>query len=60
MEVTSLKLTNVTKVFPRKGRSAEWRAVQDATSARGPAVRLHPRTVGMWQVHAAQHSERAG
>src|SRR5882757_839410 len=36
MEVTSLKLTNVTKVFPRKGRSAEWRAVEDATFSTRP------------------------
>ncbi|MFL6795841.1 MAG: ABC transporter ATP-binding protein [Xanthobacteraceae bacterium] len=36
MDVTSLQLTNVTKVFPRKGRSAEWRAVENATFSTRP------------------------
>ncbi len=36
MEVTSLKLTNVTKVFPRKGRTQEWRAVENATFSTRP------------------------
>jgi len=31
MDVASIELTNVTKVFPRKGRSAEWKALDSAT-----------------------------
>ena len=37
MEVTSLKLTNVTKVFPRKGRMQNGERSITRPSARGPA-----------------------
>jgi NitT/TauT family transport system ATP-binding protein len=36
MDVTSIKLTNVTKVFPRKGRSAEWKALDSASLSTEP------------------------
>jgi ABC-type nitrate/sulfonate/bicarbonate transport system ATPase subunit len=36
MDVASIELTNVTKIFPRKGRSAEWMALNNVSLSTQP------------------------